>query len=438
MTQLITNIAAEQAVLNGILQDEKAINIANGILSPDGSDFSDVFYGTVFASMVELAKEGEPVDLVTLHSKLPDWSMANLVDITESECVPSHIKQYCVLVLEASNQRKIAKHAEAIAWQATSGELNVEGLLSLTNQMTAEVIDSLPNQDDSNIKTLLKGFWEKTDELYETNSHITGISSGFVDLDALTAGLQDSDLIILAGRPSMGKTAFALNIMESVILSGTAAAIFSLEMSKEQLVQRLVSQRSGVNLSDIRCGRLGDEEWKKLQQSIEELYETPIYIEDSASLSLLEIQSRAKVLKETKSIGVVVIDYLQLIRGRKGSFSREQEVSEIARGLKVLAKELHIPVLCLSQLNRKTEERIGGRPVLSDLRESGAIEQDADMVMFVYRESEYNDCDCPEICTCGRRSECDIIIAKQRNGPTGTVKLRFDKECTRFTNQMEF
>ncbi|MFQ5354035.1 MAG: replicative DNA helicase, partial [Thermodesulfobacteriota bacterium] len=349
----------------------------------------------------------------------------------------SNITYYAKIVKEKSLLRRMISTTSAIAARGYESIDSVEEYIDDSEQKIFEVTQDRAKKTFFALKDIIKDTFESIEQLYAKKSSITGVATGFTDLDRLTAGFQDSDLIIIAGRPSMGKTSFALNIAEMAALDhNTPVAVFSLEMSKEQLVQRMLSSRAKVDLSKLRSGFLKEEDWPRLTTAVGSLYDAPVFIDDTPAQSVLEMRAKARRWKSEFGLRMVIVDYLQLMRGRKSSASREQEISEISRSLKAMAKELHIPVVALSQLSRMTERREGNKPQLSDLRESGAIEQDADVVMFVYRESVYRPCECPkDYCSCGKRGDAEIIVAKQRNGPTDTIHLTFLKQYTRFENQ---
>jgi replicative DNA helicase len=438
------NIDAEQSVLGGILIEKDAINTVLEILAHDGSDFYHEANARLFDAMVTLSDRCIPIDAVTLGDMFKDSSVLGGVggisyigELVESTPTAANIEYYAKIVKEKSLLRKIIKAATDIAAAGYTGVDSVEDFIDVAEQKIFAIAQDKTKQSCYALKDLIKDSFETIEKLYERKTHITGVATGFKDLDKITSGFQNSDLIIIAGRPSMGKTSFCLNIAEYAAIEGDIpTAVFSLEMSKEQLVQRMLSSRAHVDLQRIRSGFLKDSDWGSLTTAVGKLYEAPIYIDDTPAQSVLEMRAKARRWKIEHGIKLIVIDYLQLMRGRSSSDNREQEISDISRSLKAMAKELQLPVVALSQLSRMTERREGNRPMLSDLRESGAIEQDADVVMFVYRESVYRPCECPpDLCTCGRRKTAEIIIAKQRNGPTDTIKLTFLNEFTRFVDQ---
>ncbi|TAN60364.1 replicative DNA helicase [bacterium] len=438
------NIEAEQSVLGGILIEKDAIDRVADILSDDGSDFYHDANVKLYRGMVALYRKSTPIDAVTLSNLFKDSDALTSVggisyigEIAEITPTAANITYYARIVKEKSLLRKMITATTDIATLAYEGTDSVEEFIDEAERKIFQVSQDRAKKSFFAINSLLKGTFETIEKLYEKKSHITGVSTGFAELDKLTAGLQDSDLIIIAGRPSMGKTAFCLNIAENVAVdSDLTVAVFSLEMSKEQLVQRMLASRARVDLQRIRSGFLKDEDWGKLTTAVGALDQANIYIDDTPAQSVLEMRAKARRLKGEHGLKLIIVDYLQLMRGRRNADNREQEISDISRSLKAMAKELQVPVIALSQLSRMVERREGNKPQLSDLRESGAIEQDADVVMFVNRESFYKKCDCPEeLCTCGLRNSADIWVEKQRNGPTGRVKLTFLKEFTRFVTQ---
>ncbi|MBI5903033.1 MAG: replicative DNA helicase [Deltaproteobacteria bacterium] len=438
------NLEAEQSVLGGVLLEKDAISKVLEILSPDGDDFYHRAHAKIFSGMVSLFEKNVPIDAVTLSNLFkgsealsPVGGISYIGEIVEATPTAANIMYYARIVREKALLRRVIEASTDIASRGYEGIDSADEFIDDAEQRIFKISQDRAKKSFFALKDIIKDAFETIERLYEKKAHITGISTGYKGLDKLTSGLQNSDLIIIAGRPGMGKTSFALNIAENAAIDGsTPVAVFSLEMSKEQLVQRMLSSRAHVDLQKLRSGFLKDEDWGKLTTAVGALYEAPIYIDDTPAQTALEIRAKARRWKEDLGLKLVVIDYLQLMRGRRNTDNREQEISEISRSLKAMAKELHIPVIALSQLSRMTERREGNRPQLSDLRESGAIEQDADVVMFVYRESLYKPCDCPrELCTCGMRKGAELIVAKQRNGPTDTIKLTFLNEYTRFEDQ---
>ncbi|MBI5560740.1 MAG: replicative DNA helicase [Deltaproteobacteria bacterium] len=440
------NLEAEQAVLGSILLEKDSIARVIEILSPDGGDFYSDVHARLFMGMVSLFEKNIPVDIVTLTNLFKDSDVMEGVGglsyvgaIAEATPTAANLVYYANIVKEKSLLRKLINAATEIVRKGYEAGDSIEEFVDDAERIIFQASQDRTKKSYYALRDLTKDTFETIEKLYGKKSHITGVPMGFKDIDMLTSGLQDSDLIIIAGRPSMGKTAFALNIAEYVAIEAeTPVLVFSLEMSKEQLTQRLLASRARVDMSRLRKGYLNEEDWSRLTTAVGTLYEAPIFIDDTPAQTVLELRAKARRWKNELKFKLVIVDYLQLMRGRNRVESREQEISEISRSLKALAKELNIPVIALSQLSRKTEQREGSRPQLSDLRESGAIEQDADVVMFVYREGLYKPCDCPrELCTCGVRRKAEIIVAKQRNGPTDTVKLTFLSEFTRFEDQAQ-
>ncbi len=438
------NIEAEQSVLGGILIEKDAINKVLEVLSADGSDFYHNAHARIFAGMVDLFEKNIPIDAVTLTDRFKSSDALSSVggisyigEIVEATPTAANIMYYARIVKEKSLLRRIISASTDVITKGYEGVESAEDFIDYAEQQIFQISQDRAKKSFFALKDIIKDTFETIEKLYEKKTHITGVATGYKDLDKLTSGLQNSDLIIIAGRPSMGKTSFCLNIAENAAIeAGSPVAVFSLEMSKEQLVQRMLASRAKVDLQKLRSGHLKDEDWGRLTTAVGSLYDAQIYIDDTPAQSVLEMRAKARRWKGEFGLKLVIIDYLQLMRGRKSADSREQEISDISRSLKAMAKELHLPVIALSQLSRMTERREGNKPQLSDLRESGAIEQDADVVMFVYRESVYKPCECPkELCTCGRRKGAEIIVAKQRNGPTDVIKLTFLNEYTRFEDQ---
>ncbi|WKZ32453.1 MAG: replicative DNA helicase [Thermodesulfobacteriota bacterium] len=438
------NIEAEQSVLGGILLEKDSINKVLEVLSPDGSDFYHDAHAKLFKGMVKLFEKTTPIDVVTLSDLFKGsdelasvGGLPYIIELVETTPTAANIMYYARIVKGKAVVRRLIGAATEIATLGYEGVENPDDFVDQAEQKIFQISQDRTKKSFYALKDLIKGAFESIEKLYERKSHVTGISTGFRELDKLTAGLQDSDLVIIAGRPGMGKTSFALNLAENAAIDANApVAVFSLEMSKEQLVQRMLASRARIDLQKLRNGFLKDEDWGKLTTAVGTLYEAPIYIDDTPAQTVLEMRAKARRWKEEFGLRLIMVDYLQLMRGRKGADSREQEISDISRSLKALAKELHVPVVALSQLSRRAEQREGSVPQLSDLRESGAIEQDADVVMFVYREGVYKKCECPaDLCTCGVRKSAEIRVEKQRNGPTGVARLTFMNEYTRFEDQ---
>ncbi|MFQ5736372.1 MAG: replicative DNA helicase [Thermodesulfobacteriota bacterium] len=438
------NIEAEQAVLGGILIEKDAINKVLELLPSDGSDFYHNVHARIFNAMVDLFDKNIPIDIVTLADQFKDsevlasvGGLSYIGEIVEATPTAANIMYYARIVHDKALLRKIIAASTEIVTRGYEGVDSADEFIDDAERRIFQVSQDRAKKSFFALKDIIKDAFETIEKLYERKSHITGIATGYTELDKVTSGMQNSDLIIIAGRPSMGKTSFCLNIAENAAIENkTPVAVFSLEMSKEQLVQRMLASRARVDLQKLRSGRLKEEDWGSLTTAVGALYEAPIYIDDTPAQSVLEMRAKARRWKAELGVQMIIIDYLQLMRGRSRSDNREQEISEISRSLKAMAKELQLPVIALSQLSRRTEQREGNKPQLSDLRESGAIEQDADVVMFVYRESVYKPCDCPkDLCTCGRRRTAEILIRKQRNGPTDDIKLTFLHEYTRFEDQ---
>jgi replicative DNA helicase len=425
------NLEAEQSILGGILIENDALNTVVEFLE-DG-DFYREAHQKIFNCMIALSERNEPLDLITITNELKKkkeleevGGASYLASLVESVPTAANIAYYAKIVKEKSILRKLISTATEIVTQSFQEGKNLEDFLDEAEQAIFRISEHRVKPAFYPIKEIVKESFKVIEELYEKKELITGVPSGFKDLDKKTAGFQNADLIIVAGRPSMGKTAFCLNIAQhAAITAKVPTAIFSLEMSKEQLAIRLLCAEGRVDSARLRSGFLGESDWPKLTMAAGALSDAPIFIDDSAAISVLELRARARRLKADRGLGLVIVDYLQLMRGRSGVERREQEISEISRSLKALAKELNIPVLAISQLSRKAEDRPGRKPQLSDLRESGAIEQDADVIIFIYRDEVYNpDSD--------HKGTAEVIIGKQRNGPTGKIDLSFISEFTTF------
>ncbi len=437
-------------MLGSILLDGGAINKVLDLFSNDGSDFYHPGHAGIFKSMVDLFDSSSPIDTVTIIDHFKDshlldslGGLSYIGQIAESTPTAANVVYYARIVKEKSILRQLIAAATEIVQNGFAERESVGEILDEAESVIFRIAKSMSIKNYYPVKELVGHAFETIEELYEKKSHITGVPTGYKDLDTLTAGMQSSDLIVVAGRPGMGKTAFALNVAENCAINdGNPVAVFSMEMSKEQLTQRMLSSRAKVNLQKIRSGQLREEDWTSLTTAVGTLYEAPIYIDDTPAQTVLEVRAKARRMRDEFGVKLFIVDYLQLMRGLASNDSREQEISYISRGLKALAKELNVPVMALSQLSRKTEERgrESSRPRLSDIRESGAIEQDADVVMFVYREGVYKKCECPrdDVCTCGLRKGAEVIVEKQRNGPTGTVKLTFFGEFARFEDQVQY
>ena len=429
------SIEAEQSVIGSMIMDREAIVIAAGILHSE--DFYGKQYGIVFEAMVELNDEGKPVDLITLQDRLkekdvpPEVSSLEFVrDLITAVPTSANIKYYANIVAEKAILRRLIRINEEIANTCYVGKESLETILEDTEKKVFDLVQRKGSNEYVPIREVVMNAMNRIEIASKNKGVVTGIPTGFIDLDYRTAGMQPSDLILVAARPSMGKTAFVLNIAQYVAFKqNKTAAIFSLEMSKEQLVNRLFSLESKVDSQHIRTGNLSDAEWEKLIESAGIIGKSNLIIDDTPGISISELRSKCRKYKLEHNLELVIIDYLQLMSGSGGgrSDSRQQEISDISRSLKALARELSVPVIALSQLSRAVEQRPDHRPMLSDLRESGAIEQDADVVMFIYRDDYYNkDTD--------MKGVAEIIIAKQRNGPIGTVNLAWLPDFTKFAN----
>ena len=429
------SIEAEQSVIGSMLMDREAVIAASEIIT--GSDFYQQQYGIMFDAMVELFNEGKPVDLVTLQDRLkekdvpPEVSSLDFVrDIITIVPTSANVKSYATIVSEKAVLRRLIKTTEEIANTCYAGKEPLENILADTEKSIFDLLQNKGGQEFVPIKQVAINVLEKIEDAYKNQGTVIGIPSGFIDLDYKLSGFQPSDFILIAARPSMGKTAFVLNIAQYMAFKkNKAVAIFSLEMSKEQLVNRLFSLESQVDAQSLRTGNMKDSDWEKLIEGAGVIGQSKLIIDDTPGISISELRSKCRKYKLEHGLDIIIIDYLQLMTGSvgKSSESRQQEVSDISRQLKGLARELNVPVVSLSQLSRAVESRPDKRPMLSDLRESGAIEQDADVVMFIYRDEYYNK-------DSEFKKQAEIIIAKQRNGPVGTVNLAWLGEYTKFAN----
>lgn len=431
------SIEAEKAVVGAMLMDndKEAILSASEIIS--GQDFYQTAYGTIFDAMVELFNEGRPVDPLTLMERLKEKdvppeieSMEFMRELLNAVTTSANVKYYAEIVSEKSMMRKLIKLNEGIANSCYAGKEPLEQILETTEKSVFELLQRRSVGEYVPIKQVVLNALERIEKASKNKGVVTGIPTGFIDLDYKLSGLQPSDLVLVAARPSMGKTAFVLNIAQYVAFKKEkGVVVFSLEMSKEQLVNRLFALESQVDSQMLRTGNLKDSDWEKLIEGAGIIGRSNLIIDDTPSISVSELRSKCRKYKLEHNIELVIIDYLQLMMGSAGKRqeSRQQEISEISRSLKALARELNVPVVALSQLSRAVESRPDKRPMLSDLRESGAIEQDADVVMFIYRDEYYNkDSD--------KKRQAEIIIAKQRNGPIGTVDLAWLADYTKFAN----
>ncbi|WP_083935610.1 replicative DNA helicase [Paenibacillus ginsengihumi] len=427
------NLEAEQAVLGAILLDGDALVTAMERINSD--DFYRTAHQLIFEAMIEIAEENEPVDLITLTARLQDkqqledvGGLSYLSELANAVPTAANIDYYAQIVEEKSMLRRLIRAATQIVSNGYSGGEEVGQLLSDAEQRIQEISQRRSGSGFVAIRDVLMDVFEKVEFLYTNKGSSTGIKSGFHDLDKMTSGFQRSDLIIVAARPSVGKTAFSLNIAQNVgVREKETVAIFSLEMGAAQLVQRMICAEANVDAGRLRTGFLEPDDWEKLTMAIGSLSEANIYIDDSPSVTVADIRAKCRRLQKEKGLGMILIDYLQLIQGRGRGDNRQQEVSEISRTLKQIARELNVPVIALSQLSRGVEQRQDKRPMMSDLRESGSIEQDADIVAFLYRDDYYNQ-------DTEKKNIIEIIIAKQRNGPVGTVELAFLKNYNKFVS----
>ena len=432
------NLDAESSVLGGILIENEAINVVLETLRPE--DFYRESHRRIMRAMIEITDRSEPVDLITLSEFLKSKNelesvggTAYLASLADFVPTAANIAQYVRIVHEKAILRNLISTATEIATRGYDEQGNVDEFLDTAEKVIFDISEKKIKQSFVAVGDMITDTLKTIDKLYQRKEMVTGVPTGYEDLDKITAGLQPSDLIIVAGRPGMGKTAFALNIATNAAYTGVGAAVFSLEMGKEQLVLRMLCSEARVNSSKVRSGYLGERDFPQLAKAAGKLHEAPIYIDDTPAISVLELRAKARRLirDRSKKVGLVVVDYLQLMRGMGQANNREQEISEISRSLKALAKELRVPVIALSQLNRRVEDRSERRPQMSDLRESGAIEQDADVIMFIYRDEVYNKNN-DDV-----KGKAEVIIAKQRNGPTGSIDLTFIGEFTRFENYTE-
>jgi len=433
------NIEAEQSILGGILLDNEVFHRVLEVLNED--DFYHAAHRKVFLSMIELYENNEPVDLITLTNALKNKNQLDeirgvsyLTSLVDSIPTTANISYYAKIVKEKSILRRLINKAAEIVSMSYENTGDVDEVLDQAERAIFEISENKIKPSFYPIKEMIKHSFKTIERLYEKKELITGVPTGFEGIDRFTSGFQLSDLVIIAGRPSMGKTSFALNIAQyAAIEASVPVGIFSLEMSKEQLSLRMLCSEAKVDAQRLRTGFLSESDWPKLTRAVGSLSEAPIFVDDTPALSILEMRAKARRLKSEKGLGLIIVDYLQLMRGRVNVERREQEISEISRSLKALAKELNLPVVALSQLNRRVEERHDKRPQLADLRESGAIEQDADVIIFIYRDEIYNKSEDNE-----NKGTAEIIIGKQRNGPIGMTKLAFIDKFATFENLAPF
>ncbi|ABY95889.1 MULTISPECIES: replicative DNA helicase [Thermoanaerobacter] len=426
------NIEAEQSVLGSMLLSRDAIIDVSEIIKAD--DFYKESHKKLFDVMMEMFEKDIPVDLVTVVDELRKRNMLEAVggidyiaSLSSNVITTANVSYYAKLIKEKATLRRLIEASSEIMELSYEGD-DVETVLDIAEQKIFDIAQGRNTTNFSPIKDVLMNTFYKIEELYKNKGQLTGIPSGFPDLDLKTAGFQPSDFILVAARPSMGKTSFALNIAQNAaLLTGLPVAIFSLEMSKEQLVNRLICSTANIDSQKLRTGNLDEDDWMKLAAAMTPLSKASIYIDDTPGIGVMDIRAKCRRLKLEKGLGLVMIDYLQLMQGRGRAENRQQEISEISRSLKSLARELNVPVITLSQLSRAPESRSDHRPILSDLRESGAIEQDADIVMFLYRDDYYHK-------DSEKKNIAEVIIAKHRNGPTGTVELLWLAQYTKFVS----
>jgi len=427
------SIEAEQAVLGCMLLDSEVIPAVTELIK--SSDFYRDDHREICEAIIDIVEKAGPVDIITVSEQLQHrgtleavGGLDYLASITSAVPTTANARHYAKIVEEKSLLRKLIKATSEISNMCYGASEEAAYVLDKAEKSIFDILEKRTSQGFSHIKDVLLDTFNRLEELYNNKSYITGIPTGFTDLDYKTSGLQNSDLILIAARPGMGKTAMALNIAQyAAVHKHVPVALFNLEMSKDQLVNRMLCSEVMVDSQKMRTGKLDDDDWNKIAQALAPLSEAPIYIDDTPGLSVMDIRAKCRRLKLEKNLGLVVIDYLQLMQGRGKTESRQQEVAEISRSLKILAKELNVPVITMSQLSRGPETRTDHRPMLSDLRESGAIEQDADIVMFLYRDDYYN----PDT---EKKNIAEVIIAKHRHGSTGTVELRWFGEYTKFAN----
>ena len=428
------DIEAEQAVIGSMLTDRDAVSAAIEVLKED--DFYREDNKAIYAAILNLYNQSQPIDIITLKSELSSigkldsvGGLEYIASLPEKVPTTANVEQYIKIVEEKAVLRNLIKTANELITLGYDPTQEVETIIDSAEKKIFEVMQKRNQKGYTPIKDILVDTFTQLEQLYNQKQHITGVPTGFADLDYKTAGLHNSDLILVAARPAMGKSAFALNIATNAAVRGNVpVAIFSLEMSKEQMVNRILCSEAMVDSNKVRTGTIDDDEWTKLACASGQLSEAQIFVDDTPGISIMEIRAKCRKLKLEKNIGLVVIDYLQLVQGSgKRNASREQEISEISRSLKILAKEINVPVIALSQLSRAPEQRPDHRPMLADLRESGAIEQDADIVMFLYRDDYYNQ-------DSEKKNIAEVIIAKHRAGSTGTVELAWLGNYTKFAN----
>lgn len=428
------NIEAEQSVLGAIIMDHEALIVATETLKP--KDFYRPDHQQIYEAMTELHVSNSPVDLVTIQNRLSEkgvleqvGGISYLAELATIVPTSAHIKEYAKIVQEKSMLRKLIKASQDISAKSYEGEDGIHDIMGFAEKQIFDITQNVQTEDFSHINEIVVTAIDKIEQAHSTKGGITGVPTGFIDLDYKTAGMQPSDLILVAARPSMGKTAFSLNVIQTAAVKyKKKVAVFSLEMAKDQLVNRMLCAEALVDAQKVRTGNLEPEDWDRIAMAIPNLSAADVFIDDTPGISVMEMRAKCRRLKMEKGLDLIMIDYLQLMTGNSKSDSRQQEISEISRSLKALAREMQAPVIALSQLSRACEARADHRPMLSDLRESGAIEQDADVVMFLYRDEYYHpDSD--------KKNIGEVIIAKQRNGPTGTVELVWLGQYTKFANK---
>ena len=428
---------AEMAVLSSVFMDREAAGVAFEMLQ--GEDFYRPDNKVVFETAQELYNKNIPIDIITIKNKLVEKNvfeqvggMAYLAQIASSVGSSVNVKNYAQIVEEKAVLRKLIKAGNSITKDSFSGEGDIGSIMDKAEKAIFDIMQGRNSGEFYHVRDVAVSTFEKIAERYNTKEKVTGVPTGFVDFDAKTAGLQKSDLILLAARPSMGKTAFALNIAQNAAVKyNVPVAIFSLEMSREQLVNRMLCSEAMIDAQKLRTSDIDEKDWPKIVEAMGSLSEADIYIDDTPGITPMEIRAKCRRLKIEKGLGLIVIDYLQLMSSNRKTDSRQQEISDISRSLKAIAREMEAPVIALSQLSRACESRTDHRPMLSDLRESGAIEQDADIVAFLYRDEYYNK-------ESEKKNMAELIIAKQRNGPTGTVELTWMGQYTKFGNYLKY
>lgn len=428
------DIEAEQAILGCMLTDKDAVISAIEVLKED--DFYREDNKAIYSAILSLYSRSEPIDIITVKAELVEagnferiGGLEYLAELPDRVPTTANVEKYIKIVSEKATLRSLIQTSNELIALGYDESEDVDNIMDMAEKKVFDLSQKKSVKGYSALKDVLVGSFAELEKLYNQKGNVTGITTGFIDLDNKTAGLHNSDLIIIAARPAMGKSAFAINIAtNAAIKANVPVVIFNLEMSKEQVGNRILCSEAMVDSNKIRTGQIEDEDWMKLATTLGELSEAPIYIDDTPGISIMEIRAKCRKLKIEKNIGLIVIDYLQLIQGTgKKNASREQEISEISRSLKILAKELDVPVIALSQLSRTAEKRDEKRPMLSDLRESGAIEQDADIVMFLYRDDYYNE-------DTEKKNVAEVILAKHRGGSTGTVELAWMPSFTKFAN----